>query len=414
MKNRYLTSTLLIASMSAGFRAEAASGPVRFTLREALAAATDTNPVLLANSDRVDAAQGLRVQAGLKPNPRVVIQSENARAWESSAQPFWRETDTYVYGAQVLERGQKRERRIDYASAGVARAQSERDMLEAQFKGRVATAYWNAAAATRIVELYHQDLDTFGQILEFNRSRVQEGALAGIDLMRIEIERDQLLATSRRTEQEAERARIELAREMGKTVLPAAVVWDSLEEFTPPVILSIEEIFRRRKDVLAAEALIRQADRNIALQKANAKTDPEFQLGYKRTAGFDTLYGAVSIPLAVRNRNEGNISAAEAESRNSRHLADALRIQVRAEFEAASRDYLAKRSALEQTIAPLRTKTRDVARIADAAYREGGVDLLRFLDAERVRIETDVLYFRSLADLQQSIVNLKLSQGDDL
>lgn len=400
--------------MAGGIRAQNAPAPVHFSLRQALAIATDNNPVLLANADRVAEAQGLRVQAGLKPNPRVVIQNENLRAWESPGQPFWRETDTYLYGAQVVERGQKRERRVDYAAAGVSRAESDRDMLEAQLRGRVATAYWNAAAASRIVDLYRQDLATFGQIVEFNRARVNEGGLAGIDLMRIEIERDQLLATSRHAEQEAEQARLALAREMGKSDLPAAIAWDSFEDLSPPVLRSVEEIFHRRKDVIAAEAFIRQADQNIALQKADAKTDPEFQLGYKRTAGFDTFYGAVSLPLATRNRNQGNIAAAEAESRHARHLADALRAQVRAEFEAASRDYAAKRSALEQTIAPLRTKTRDVARIANAAYREGGVDLLRFLDAERVRIQTEVLYFRSLAELQQSIVNLKLSQGDEL
>jgi cobalt-zinc-cadmium efflux system outer membrane protein len=413
VKNRYLRSILLAALMSGGIRAQDAPAPVHFTLQQALAAA-ENSPALLANTDRVAEAQGLRVQAALKPNPRVVIQTENLRAWESPAQPFWRETDTYVYGAQVVERGQKRERRMDYAAAGVARAESERDMLEAQLRGRVAAAYWNAAAAARIVDLYRQDLATFAQIVEYNRSRVNEGALPGIDLMRIEIERDQLLATSRRSEQEAELARVELAREMGKADLPEAIVWDSLEQLSPPALLPIEDILRRRKDVIAAEALVRESERNTALQKANAKTDPEFQLGYKRTAGFDTLYGAVSIPLALRNRNQGNISAAEAESRHARHLADALRIQVRTEFEAASRDYEAKRSALEQTIAPLRTRTRDVAQIANAAWREGGVDLLRFLDAERVRIQAEVLYFRSLAELQQSIVKLKLSQGDAL
>jgi cobalt-zinc-cadmium efflux system outer membrane protein len=414
VKNRYLRSILIAALMSGGIRAQDPASPVHFSLKEALAAATDSNPALLANSDRVAAAQGLQVQAALKPNPRVVIQSENLRAWESPGQAFWRETDTYIYGAQVLERGQKRERRMDYGAAGVERAMSERDMLEAQLKGRVATAYWNAAAAGRIVDLYHQDLATFGQIVEFNRARVNEGGLAGIDLMRIEIERDQLQATSRHAEQEAEQARIALAREMGKTDLPAAIEWDSFEDIAPPALLPVEEIFQRRKDVIAADALIRQSDQNIALQKANAKTDPEFQVGYKRTAGFDTLYGAVSLPLALRNRNQGNISAAEAESRSARHLADALRTRVRTEFEAASRDYAAKHAALEQTIAPLRVKTREVARIANAAYREGGVDLLRFLDAERVRIQTEVLYFRSLAELQQSIVNLKLSQGDEL
>jgi len=128
------------------------------------------NPLLLSGGDRVAVAEGLRTQASLKPNPRVVFQSENGRAWESPGINFWRDTDSYVYGAQVVERGRKRERREDYATAGVDRARSERDALEAQVRARVAAAYWAAAAASRIVELYRQDLATFERIVQFNRT----------------------------------------------------------------------------------------------------------------------------------------------------------------------------------------------------------------------------------------------------
>lgn len=414
MKRTYSRSILIVALLNGSAQAAEPSPPLHLSLKAALAAATDGNPLLLSGADRIAAAEGLRVQAGLKPNPRVVVQSENVRTWESPGINYRRDPDTYIYGAQVVERGNKRERRTDYSTAGVARAERERDALEAQIKGRVAAAYWRAAAASRVVDFYHQDLETFQQIVEFNRSRVREGATAGIDLLRIEIEREQLSATARRAEQEADLARVALFREMGKPEFPSVVFSDSVEAVAEPVLQPINEILTHRKDVLAAEAGVRQVEQNISLQKANAKTDPEFQLGYKRTAGFDTLYAAVSIPLAVRNRNQGNISAAEAEERNARHTADALRIQVRAEFEAARRDYAAKQAALAGTITPLRAKTRDVARIANAAYREGGVDLLRFLDAERIRIETEVLYIRSLAELQQSIVDLKVAQGDEL
>jgi len=406
---------ILIAALLGGYlHAQEPSPPEQLSLRAALAAATNGNPVLLSGSDRIGAAQGLRVQAGLKPNPRIVFQTENARAWGSPRIDFWRDTDTYMYGAQVVERGGKRERREDYAAAGVARATSDRNALEAQVKARVAAAYWNAAGVSRIVALYRQDLATFDRIVAFNRARVQEGATAGIDLLRIEIERDQLSATARRAEQDAEVARIALFREMGKPVFPQVVFSDPLEDMPEPLAIALDEVFRRRTDLVAAEAAIRQAEVNIALQKANAKTDPEVQLGYKRTAGFDTLYGAVSIPLATRNRNQGNISVAEAEYRHAMHSAEALRNQIRAEWEAARREYDGKRAAFDQTITPMRARTREVARVANAAYREGGVELLRFLDAERIRIETEVLYIRSLTELQQTIVNLKIAQGDEL
>jgi cobalt-zinc-cadmium efflux system outer membrane protein len=407
MKITYSVSLAVAGLLSGNARAQEPPPPLILNLRGALAAATNNNPILAS-------AEGLKLQAGLKPNPRIVFQTENGRFWESPGINVWRDTDTYLYGAQVIERGQKRERRLEYATAGVARAESERDAVRVQLQGRVAAAYWNAAAASRIVDFYHQDLQTFEQIVEFNRSRVREGATAGVDLLRIEIEHDQLSATARRAEQDADLARVALLREMGSPEFPAVVFSDSVEQLPNPVLDPIDEVLSHRKDVLAAEAGVRHLEQNVALQKANAKTDPEFQIGYKRTAGFDTIYGAVSIPLAVRNRNQGNISAAEAEQRSAQHLADALRNHVRAEYEAARRDYAAKRAAFEANVTPLRAKTREVARIANAAYREGGVELLRFLDAERIRIQTEVLYFRSLAELQQSIVSLKIAEGEEL
>jgi cobalt-zinc-cadmium efflux system outer membrane protein len=415
LKTTYLTYILIAALQGSSLGAEQEpSSTVHLTLKEALTAATDGNPILLSSTDRIAAAEGLRTQASLKPNPRLVIQTENSRMWGAPGLEYWRDTDTYLYGAQVLERGGKRERRVDYAAAGVARAQSDRVALEAQIKARVAVAYWSAASASRVAELYKQDLATFEQIVEFNRSRVREGATAGIDLLRIEVERDQLSTTTRRAEQDSEIARVALFREMGKQQFPPLVLSDALESISEPTPSRLDEVLRRRKDVIAAAAAVSQMVRNVELQKANAKTDPEVQFGYKRTLGFDTLYGAVSIPLATRNRNQGNIAAAEAELRNAVHTAEALHNQVRAEWEAARLTYELRRAALDQTIRPLRGKTREVSRIANAAYREGGVELLRFLDAERIRIETEVLYFRSLAELQQSIVTLKIAQGDEL
>ena len=50
-------------------------------------------------------------------------------------------------------------------------------------------------------------------------------------------------------------------------------------------------------------------------------------------------------------------------------------------------------------------------KIADAAYREGGTDILRLLDAEHTRIETELAYIRTLTELQQSAVAVATAQG---
>ena len=405
----------LLAGLSSPLFSQQARAPEMLSLREALAQCVISNPILEAARERTGSAEGLRQQAALKPNPRLTIVNENARAWEFSTPfRFAHSTDTWAYVSQTFERGAKLRSRIDFAAAGVDRAEAERSLAMVAIRARVAAAYWNAAAAARITALYREDLGAFEQIVEYNRQRVREGAAAGADLLRIEVERDRLVANERRAEQDADAARIALLREMGRQDFPAIQLTESLELLDPPAVTTAAEALEHRQEIRVARVAIRQQEKSAALQRANALVDPEIGFGYKRTAGLDGIYAGINIPLPVRNRNQGNIAAAEADTRIAQKELDALGIRIRAEVEAAQLNYAAKKAALEQTIVPLRERAREAERIALAAYREGGVELLRFLDAERVRIDTETLYYRSLAELQQSIVDLKVAEGKEL
>ncbi len=59
----------------------------------------------------------------------------------------------------------------------------------------------------------------------------------------------------------------------------------------------------------------------------------------------------------------------------------------------------------------MRDRADEVYQIVEAAYRETGSDLLRLLDAERTKIETEVMYVRALSELQQSAVAVETAQG---
>jgi outer membrane protein, heavy metal efflux system len=161
-----------------------------------------------------------------------------------------------------------------------------------------------------------------------------------------------------------------------------------------------------------SRAGIEQAHANLRLQQANAKTDPDAQLGYKRSSGFNTLYAAVQIPLPVRNRNQGQIEAAVAEIRVAESYLAATEALVRSDLESAMKDYESRQKLLTETLQPMRDRANEVYRIADAAYREGGSDILRLLDAERTKIETQLAYARSLTELQQSAVAVATAQGN--
>jgi outer membrane protein TolC len=163
--------------------------------------------------------------------------------------------------------------------------------------------------------------------------------------------------------------------------------------------------------MLAREAA-EQARANLRLQEAYAKPDPDLHVGYERIGGFDTLYAAAQIPLPIRNRNQGQIEAATAELRAAQSSITAAAAGIRSEVESARRDYDSRQKLLNETLRPMLNRADEVYRIVDAAYRETGSDILRLLDAERTKIETEIMYARALSEFQQSAVSLETAQGN--
>ncbi|MCC7340126.1 MAG: TolC family protein, partial [Bryobacterales bacterium] len=63
------------------------------------------------------------------------------------------------------------------------------------------------------------------------------------------------------------------------------------------------------------------------------------------------------------------------------------------------------------TLPVLRRQAMETASIAEAAYREGGADLLRLLDAQRVRIEAQQTYVEARVNYELAIVDLEQALG---
>jgi cobalt-zinc-cadmium efflux system outer membrane protein len=383
----------------------------RLTVADAVSQALAGNPTLAVAAARERIAEGLRRQAGLSPNPRLVIQLENTRFWGTPSFSYPQDTETYAFVSQTLETGGKRDRRVALATENVRSGELDVQLQRRLIAGRVATAYWVAAGTARVRDLLQEESAAFERLVEFNRDRVGEGAAAEVDLLRIEVERDRLTSLAGTAAQDAERNRIALFREMGKLEFPPVEFAESLEQIHSVELLTLSQVLERRVEMMLAREAVEQARANLRLQQANAKTDPDLQLGYERIGGFDTIYAAAQIPLPIRNRNQGQIEAATAEIRASESSVTATEAAIRSEFEIATTDFASRRKLLAETLGPMRDRAGDVYRIADAAYRETGSDILRLIDSERTRIETEVTYTRALAELQQSAVALETAQG---
>jgi cobalt-zinc-cadmium efflux system outer membrane protein len=396
---------LLLLTLSA-----AAQTPL--SLRDAVSQALSIHPLLSAGAGRVAVSEGLRRQAALRPNPRMFFQVENLRGHGQPGFVYGRDADTYAYVSQVIETSGRRGLRTEAASANVRRAELERELLARQIAARVKHAYWSAAGAQRVHELLVESMNTFRQVVEYHELRVREGAMAEADLLRVRVESERFAIAANSAALDAERARIQLLREMGRTEFPEVQLTDKLDD-TGPFAETVDaaRALEERLEVRAARQAVEQAQTALRLERASARPNIDLLAGYKRSGGFNTVLGGVQVDLPFANRNQGNIGAAEAEVRVAEASLAAVEATVKAEVRAAQSEYELRRRQLLETLRTLREHASESSKIALAAYREGGLDLLRLIDSERVRLDVEALYGRTLAEYRQSIVNLETALG---
>jgi len=382
------------------------------TVKDAVARALAAHPALRESAERVSATEGLRRQAGLRPNPRFTFQAENLGANGRPSFDYGRDADTFAYFSQAIETGGKRQRRVDAAGATTRRAELEREMLARQVASRVKLAYWNAHGAEHARQVLDETLKTFSQIVEYHEARVREGAMAEADLLRVRLESERIALAANTAMIEAARGRIQLFREMGATSFPEVTYEDGSDESEAALPEGdASGATESRTEMKLARQAVAQARTKLDVERAAVAPDLDAVVGYKRTAGFNTMIGGVQISLPFANRNQGNISAATAEVRAAEAAEAATAALIQAEIRAARSEYDLRSRQIRTALSPLMEHAVEAARIAQAAYREGGTDLLRMLDAERARLDAQLLYCRSLAEYRQSIVHLETALG---
>jgi outer membrane protein TolC len=121
----------------------------------------------------------------------------------------------------------------------------------------------------------------------------------------------------------------------------------------------------------------------------------------------------VQFDLPFFNRNQGAVAAAHAEEEAAREDYQATHNRLASELELAQRDYVMRREQYLRTFKPLREQALEISDISRAAYRAGGLDLLRLLDAERARVEAELSYVRALEGFHLSVAALNYAEGVD-
>ncbi|HWF10597.1 MAG TPA: TolC family protein [Bryobacteraceae bacterium] len=404
---------LAVLALAAWEMSGASFAQTRLTLDDAIQQGLQARASLKAGSESIAVAKGLERQVRLRPNPEFLFQNENLRP----GQTYSRDVDTVAYLTQPLELFGKRARRIALARETVSRTQAEYDLARMRVTGAIKLAYWAARGAQADSEVLQASAANFQQTVDYHAARFSAGAIAEQDLLRVRLEHERLKISAGLASIEAHRALMALFKEMGRPANGVIVLTEPLDAPSGFEEKPFEAVLAERADAKLARADLVESEAKLRVEENAARPDVSVFGGYKRTqlpdttSGVNTLIAGFQIGLPVSNRNQGNREAAEAEVRRRRQLLAEVEADVRAEYDAAIDEYRMRRDEAVTALEPLGQQAREIERIANAAYAEGGAELLRLLDAERARIDADLAWTRGMAEYHQSIVRLEIAEG---
>lgn len=399
-------------------------------LEEAVTRALEREPSLRAAKTEVDAAQAMRLQAGLRPNP--------VASFERRQEPRGTDNQTSMgmeWPLDLFRRSARlsvAERELEATERSVA---DRRRVLASEVRMR----YGDVAAAVREVAIAENLAGSAKRAIELLRARVEEGASPPLDrdLLEVELlrfESDRLIAAGR-----ADAALFALKRVMGEPADVVLKLHDTLEVLvgsTPAVADDVSaprldaSVVSDRSDIQEAEARVAVAAARIERARSEGRFDLSLFGTYMRMdagfpqQGFDAqgslervrgvfnyLAGGVMVTVPLRNRNQGEVGVAAAERAGAQAKVEAARLAAQSEIAAAAaRDVRSRQAvALYERGVRLARQNLDVIR---QVYELGQGSVSDVLTEQRRYLELERAFTDALHEAFDARTTLRRARGE--
>jgi multidrug efflux system outer membrane protein len=376
-------------------------------LERLIATATESNQNLRQAVARVDQSRALARVAASYLLPTVTADPSYTRTRTSANRPSavtgqtvgksavysdWRLPLDLTYEVDVWGRVR---RSVEASSAQAAAVAADLEVVRLTVQTDVATYYYALRGLDAQEQILQKTVASYGQQVRLVTAQLNNGLVAPLDLYQAQA----LLAAAQAQLRDVQRARADeehaLAVLCGQPAPLFSVSADPLLEAAPPAVPPgmPGQLLTRRPDVAEAEQNVIAYNAQIGV--AVADFYPTFTL--TGTAGFESTSAAqlldwqskvaaigpsVSIPLFEGGRLEANLAAARAQYRQA---VAAYLNQVLTAYGDVE-DALTDLHALTDEVARMRiavAASQEYLRTATVQYRQGLVDYLIVIDAER-------------------------------
>jgi cobalt-zinc-cadmium efflux system outer membrane protein len=377
------------------------------------------NPALQAGEIGIDESRAEEITANLRPNPYVTVLGDQIDPFNGGPPhgPF-----AYLLSSgsvnYLWERDHKRGLRLESAQKGTTVAISEQADLERNLLFNLRGAFVQILQEKAILNLAKENLAYYDHVLAVNHDRYISGAIAQVDLKRLELQRVQYLSDLQTAEVNLRLAKIQLLMLLNDQTpveqFDVTGPFDFAEQI--PALSDVRlAALDTRPDLRAALQAVDKAQTDHRLAVANGSTDPILGFDVGRNPPIDQYIGfSVSIPLRVFDRNQGEKLRTQLDIDRENRLATETRTQVFSDVDSA---YASVNSAVillkpyKQQYLEEASSVRDTIAIS---YQHGAASLLDFLNAQADYRSVQVNYLNLVGSYLNATDQLNLAVGREV
>jgi outer membrane protein, heavy metal efflux system len=368
------------------------------------------NPTLPEAQADVTASEGRRLQSGLYPNPAIGYEGR-----EINTGPVYRGGEHGFFVRQLIVTGGKPGLSRRVFATEEDQAKSEAAAQRQRVLNSVRIAYYRALGSQEAVQLAGDlaDLARHAAITSAELANVGQADQPDVLEARVEAGRARLDLLAAQSKQES--VWQELAATVGDPALPMTTLAGKLDDPLPELDQkqALAAILSQSPEVRAAAQGVTRAEEAVKRARAEKLPDVELRggLDYNREllgvmnspVGWEGE-AEVGVQIPLFNRNQGNISTAEAELTHARQELERIQLGLRASFAAAFHEYAESAEVVRAYRGQILPDAEQAYRLYLAKYQEMAAAYPQVLIAQRTWFRLREEYTAALVTERESAV----------
>ncbi|RKY09530.1 MAG: TolC family protein [Planctomycetota bacterium] len=356
------------------------------------------NPELWAFSWATRASEARELQAGLRPNPELGIEVEDVGGTGNLS--GFDGAETTIQLGQLIELNGKLRKRTQVASLEKELAELDYQAKRLDVLSDTTRSFVDVLAAQERLVLAEELVQLSDQVLTAVSQRVEAGKDSPVEKTKSEIALAGVRIEKEKARQNLESSRKKLSTMWaGKSPTFEAAAGQLDVVAAIPTGDQLAYLIARNPDISRWIVELEQRRAAFELEKAKATSDITLSGGIKRFSETDDnafVFG-VSIPLPIVNRNQGAILEARYNISKAAEERKAAEARVNVALASSYQDLSNAFTEATELKSKVLDGAQDVFDASTEGYREGKLDYLNVLDAQRTLFEAKGQYIEALS-----------------